>query len=141
MLQTKRLQTNRLQTKRLQTKRLQTKKVGQHSMDIQRWDRAKEKVGNVFELTVLIQKRVRELVKERQRPLVDFTHRNPIQIALEEVLQDKIYLAPPPPPPSEVQSEPGPAPAAAAAPAPAASADPTAAPKAEAAVLDDEDLG
>jgi len=65
-------------------------------MDIQRWDRAKEKVGNTFELTVLIQKRVRELVREKQRPLVDFEHRNPIQIALEEVLQDKIYLAPPP---------------------------------------------
>jgi DNA-directed RNA polymerase omega subunit len=65
-------------------------------MDIQRWDRAKEKVGNTFELTVLIQKRVREIVRDRQKPLVDFEHRNPIQIALEEILQDKIYLAPPP---------------------------------------------
>ena len=32
-------------------------------MDLQRWDRAKELVGNTFELTVLIQKRCRELVK------------------------------------------------------------------------------
>ncbi len=29
-------------------------------MDLQRWDRAKELVGNTFELTVLIQKRCRK---------------------------------------------------------------------------------
>ena len=67
-------------------------------MDLQRWDRAKELVGNTFELTTLIQKRCRELVKGRQRKLVDLESRNPIQIALEEVLQGKIHLAPPPPP-------------------------------------------
>jgi DNA-directed RNA polymerase subunit K/omega len=67
-------------------------------VDLQRWDRAKEKVGNTFELTVLIQKRCRELVKGKQRKLVDLESRNPIQIALEEVLQNKIHLAPPPPP-------------------------------------------
>src|SRR5205823_7538695 len=66
-------------------------------MDLQRWDRAKELVGNTFELTALIQKRCRELVKEKQRKLVDLESRNPIQIALEEVLQGKIHLAPPPP--------------------------------------------
>ncbi|MDF1663069.1 MAG: DNA-directed RNA polymerase subunit omega [Planctomycetota bacterium] len=118
-------------------------------MDIQRWDRAKEKVGNTFELTVLIQKRVRELIRDRQRPLVDFEHRNPIQVALEEILQDKIYLAPPthadesnspPKQPHEIAAA-----AAAAAAAESAeqqpsvsplAADPTAAP----AVLDSEDL-
>src|SRR5271170_3301600 len=68
-------------------------------MDLQRWDRAKELVGNTFELTALIQKRCRELVKDKQRKLVDLESRNPIQIALEEVLQGKIHLAPPPPPP------------------------------------------
>ena len=68
-------------------------------MDLQRWDRAKELVGNTFELTALIQKRCRELVKEKQRKLVDLESRNPIQIALEEVLQGKIHLAPPPPTP------------------------------------------
>ena len=67
-------------------------------MDLQRWDRAKELVGSTFELTTLIQKRCRELVKGRQRKLVDLESRNPIQIALEEVLQGKIHLAPPPPP-------------------------------------------
>jgi DNA-directed RNA polymerase subunit K/omega len=67
-------------------------------VDLQRWDRAKELVGNTFELTVLIQKRCRELVKGKQRKLVDLESRNPIQIALEEVLQGKIHLAPPPPP-------------------------------------------
>lgn len=66
-------------------------------MDLQRWDRAKELVGNTFELTALIQKRCRELVKGKQRKLVDLESRNPIQIALEEVLQNKIHLAPPPP--------------------------------------------
>jgi DNA-directed RNA polymerase subunit K/omega len=67
-------------------------------VDLQRWDRAKELVGSTFELTTLIQKRCRELVKGRQRKLVDLESRNPIQIALEEVLQGKIHLAPPPPP-------------------------------------------
>lgn len=67
-------------------------------MDLQRWDRAKEQVGSTFELTTLIQKRCRELVKGKQRKLVDLESRNPIQIALEEVLQGKIHLAPPPPP-------------------------------------------
>jgi DNA-directed RNA polymerase subunit K/omega len=66
-------------------------------VDLQRWDRAKELVGNTFELTALIQKRCRELVKGKQRKLVDLESRNPIQIALEEVLQNKIHLAPPPP--------------------------------------------
>ena len=66
-------------------------------MDLQRWDRAKELVGSTFELTALIQKRCRELVRGRQRKLVDLESRNPIQIALEEVLQGKIHLAPPPP--------------------------------------------
>lgn len=98
-------------------------------MDIQRWDRAKEKIGNTFELTVLIQKRVRELVRERQKPLVTLEHRNPIQIALEEVLQDKIYLAPPPA--MDLDDDfgaPAPAVVAAKTSAVGASDDPTAAP-------------
>ena len=37
-------------------------------------------------------------MKGKQRKLVDLESRNPIQIALEEVLQGKIHLAPPPPP-------------------------------------------
>lgn len=91
-------------------------------MDLQRWDRAKELVGNTFELTALIQKRCRELVKDKQRKLVDLESRNPIQIALEEVLQGKIHLAPPPPSAVveavEVEAAPA-ARAEAAAPAPA----------------------
>lgn len=117
-------------------------------MDIQRWDRAKEKVGNTFELTVLIQKRVRELIRDRQRPLVDFEHRNPIQVALEEILQDKIYLAPPThadesnSPPKQAHEVAAEAAAAAAAESTEQASvsplgdDPTAAP----AVLDNEDL-
>jgi DNA-directed RNA polymerase subunit K/omega len=91
-------------------------------MDLQRWDRAKELVGNTFELTSLIQKRCRELVKEKQRKLVDLESRNPIQIALEEVLQGKIHLAPPPPTPQVEQVVVEGAAAPAAQPAPAAPA-------------------
>jgi DNA-directed RNA polymerase subunit K/omega len=91
-------------------------------MDLQRWDRAKELVGNTFELTSLIQKRCKELVKEKQRKLVDLESRNPIQIALEEVLQGKIHLAPPPPPVTMEQAEAAAAPQGVAtqAPSPAA---------------------
>jgi DNA-directed RNA polymerase subunit K/omega len=96
-------------------------------MDLQRWDRAKELVGNTFELTALIQKRCRELVKDKQRKLVDLESRNPIQIALEEVLQGKIHLAPPPPAMVEaIEAEAAPAVAAeAGAPAPAPAPQPT----------------
>lgn len=83
-------------------------------MDLRRWNRAKELVGNTFELTALIQKRCRELVKDKQRPLVKIESRNPIQIALEEVLQGKIKLTTPPH--DDVPDEPpGEAPAAEAA--------------------------
>lgn len=103
-------------------------------MDLQRWDRAKELVGNTFELTSLIQKRCRELVKEKQRKLVDLESRNPIQIALEEVLQGKIHLAPPPPTPTAEQGIEGAA--VAPAPAPVAPAAPREAPAAVEAKID-----
>ena len=97
-------------------------------MDLQRWDRAKELVGNTFELTALIQKRCRELVKEKQRKLVDLESRNPIQIALEEVLQGKIHLAPPPPSLAQFEAEEAraAAPAELAPPPPAVTAAPVA---------------
>jgi DNA-directed RNA polymerase subunit K/omega len=97
-------------------------------MDLQRWDRAKELVGNTFELTALIQKRCRELVKDKQRKLVDLESRNPIQIALEEVLQGKIHLAPPPPTAvvEVADVEVAPAPSAEAVAPPALSPSPTA---------------
>lgn len=57
------------------------------------YDRAIEKVGGAFKLTVLIQKRVREIIRGAS-PLVPVTpEMSPIDIALREVLEDKINLA------------------------------------------------
>src|SRR4051812_41079750 len=99
-------------------------------MDLQRWDRAKELVGNTFELTALIQKRCRELVKDKERKLVDFESRNPIQIALEEVLGGKPPRAPPPPPAVMKSAEREPPPAAAAVESEVAALPPPSAPSA-----------
>ena len=52
---------------------------------------AKEKVGNTFALTVLLQKRCQELVSGA-KPLVDERFKSPIDTALEEVVQGKIWL-------------------------------------------------
>lgn len=56
-----------------------------------RIDEALEKVGGRFKLTVLIQKRVQELNKGAQR-LVDSDSKNLIDVVVEEILADKIYL-------------------------------------------------
>lgn len=57
------------------------------------YDRAIEKVGGAFKLTVLIQKRVREIIRGAS-PLVPVTpEMSPIDIALQEILEDKISLA------------------------------------------------
>jgi len=50
-----------------------------------------DKVGGLFRLTVLLQKRVRELVNGA-RPLVDIDDDNPINIAMREVEEDAIEL-------------------------------------------------
>ncbi|HVY60573.1 MAG TPA: DNA-directed RNA polymerase subunit omega [Planctomycetota bacterium] len=74
-------------------------------MDSKKLREAKKKVGNTFALTVLLQKRCQELVRGAQK-LVDFDAKSPIDLALEEVLQGKIWLGdrvtplPPPPPPA-----------------------------------------
>lgn len=52
---------------------------------------AREKVGNTFALTVLLQKRCRELVRGAEE-FVKIASKSPIDIALEEVLQGKIWL-------------------------------------------------
>jgi DNA-directed RNA polymerase subunit K/omega len=52
---------------------------------------AKKKIPNTFELTVLIQKRCQELVRGAPK-LVEMDARSPIDIALEEVIQGKIWL-------------------------------------------------
>ncbi len=54
---------------------------------------AERKVGGIFRLTALLQKRVRELVKGA-RPLVETDKVNPIDVALEEVIAGLITLEP-----------------------------------------------
>jgi DNA-directed RNA polymerase omega subunit len=48
-----------------------------------------EKFGGRFKLTVLIQKRVRELVKGAQK-LIESEHKNLIDIALDEIKAGKV---------------------------------------------------
>jgi DNA-directed RNA polymerase subunit omega len=52
-------------------------------------DQLAEKFGGRFKLTVLIQKRLKELVKGGQK-LVDMEDRNLINIVVEEIKQGKV---------------------------------------------------
>lgn len=56
-------------------------------------DELEERVGGRFQLTTLLQKRVRELVAGAPR-LVEIKSDNPIDIAIEEVRAGKIDLVP-----------------------------------------------
>ncbi len=49
------------------------------------------KVGGRFKLSTLIQKRLVQLNKG-SRPLVDMQSDNKMEIVIQEILQDKIYL-------------------------------------------------
>jgi DNA-directed RNA polymerase subunit omega len=49
------------------------------------------KVGGRFKLSTLIQKRLVQL-KQGSRPLVDTSTQDLMQIAIQEILQDKIFL-------------------------------------------------
>lgn len=53
------------------------------------FDSLSEKVGGRYRLTVLIQKRLKELVKGAAK-LVDVEDRNLINVVMEEIRQDKI---------------------------------------------------
>lgn len=61
-------------------------------MDKKKLAHAQSLVGGRFKLCVLLQKRVHELVKGAPK-LVDQNSRNLIDIALEEIIQNKISLA------------------------------------------------
>lgn len=50
-----------------------------------------KKVGGRFKLSMLIQKRLVQL-NAGSRPLVDLSTQDKMQIVLQEILQDKIYL-------------------------------------------------
>ena len=48
------------------------------------------KLGGRFKLTALIQRRLRELIVDGERPLVDRDGRTDLELVVEEILQDKI---------------------------------------------------
>lgn len=48
------------------------------------------KLGGRFKLTVLIQKRLKELIIDGERPLIDRDGRTDLELVIEEILQDKI---------------------------------------------------
>jgi DNA-directed RNA polymerase subunit omega len=49
------------------------------------------KVGGRFKLSTLIQKRL-AAINAGARPLVEIQSDNPMEVVVEEILQDKIYL-------------------------------------------------
>ena len=53
-------------------------------------DEIVNKMGGRFKLTALIQKRLRELIIDGQRPLVERAGRTHLELVIEEILQDKI---------------------------------------------------
>ena len=48
------------------------------------------KLGGRFKLTALIQRRLRELIVDGARPLVERDGRTDLELVIEEILQDKI---------------------------------------------------
>ena len=48
------------------------------------------KMGGRFKLTALIQRRLRELIIDGARPLVEREGRTDLELVIEEILQDKI---------------------------------------------------
>lgn len=51
------------------------------------------KVGGRFKLSTLIQKRMVAL-NRGARPLVELQTKNPMEVVIQEIMQDKIYLDP-----------------------------------------------
>lgn len=53
-------------------------------------DEIVKKMGGRFKLTALIQKRLKELVVDGARPLVERNGRTDLEVVIDEILQDKI---------------------------------------------------
>ena len=53
-------------------------------------DEIVNKMGGRFKLTALIQRRLRELIVDGARPLVEREGRTDLELVIEEILQDKI---------------------------------------------------
>jgi DNA-directed RNA polymerase subunit omega len=60
-------------------------------MDFRKIQEAQERIGGPFAMTAILQKRVRELV-QGSRPLVETNLTRPIEIALEELLANRLNL-------------------------------------------------
>ena len=60
-------------------------------MDLNDIHLAQERFGGPFAMTAILQKRVRELV-QGSRPLIETNQIRPIDIALEELLDDRLSL-------------------------------------------------
>jgi DNA-directed RNA polymerase subunit omega len=53
-------------------------------------DEIVNKMGGRFKLTALVQRRLKELIVDGARPLVDRHGRTDLELVIEEILQDKI---------------------------------------------------
>ncbi len=53
-------------------------------------DEIVHKLGGRFKLTALIQRRLKELIIDGARPLVDREGRTDLELVIEEIMQDKI---------------------------------------------------
>jgi DNA-directed RNA polymerase subunit omega len=53
-------------------------------------DEIVRKLGGRFKLTALIQRRLKELIVDGARPLVDREGRTDLELVIEEILQEKI---------------------------------------------------
>lgn len=53
-------------------------------------DEIVNKLGGRFKLTALIQRRLKELIIDGARPLVERNGRTDLEIVIEEILQEKI---------------------------------------------------
>jgi DNA-directed RNA polymerase subunit omega len=62
-----------------------------HMIEALKSDHIVEKVGGRFKLCVLVQRRLTQLM-EGARPLVDRNGRSDLEVAIEEIMQDKITL-------------------------------------------------
>ena len=59
-------------------------------IDALRSDEIVDKIGGRFKLCALIQRRLREIVIDSARPLVEREGRTDLEIVIEEIMQDKI---------------------------------------------------
>jgi DNA-directed RNA polymerase subunit omega len=59
-------------------------------IEILKSDEIVEKMGGRFKLCALIQRRLKELIIDGARPLVDRNGRTDLEVVLDEILQNKI---------------------------------------------------